>query len=160
LLQQKGPHGLASKSGLVTSKRLLLVLSAVIPLLLVAAPAGADDSGGGVGAPEYAPAPVPTDAAVPDAEPAQTETTPTTPGGEEQPGGNTDTETTPGGTVGPEVQAPQTGVSGGGLPRTGLEVAALAMMGLGLLMAGLALRPTSSWPPPRDRLSRSIPRRQ
>jgi hypothetical protein len=160
LLQQKGAQRPGSKSGQVTSKRLLLVLSAVIPLLLVAAPAGADDSGGGgVAAPTSAPAPVAVDAAVPDAEAAQTETTPTTPGGEEQPGGGQPTDTE--GTVGPEVTAPNTGAgeSAGGLPRTGLEVAAFAMIGLGLLMAGLALRPTSSWPPPRDRLSRSTPHR-
>jgi ABC-type sugar transport system permease subunit len=33
-----------------------------------------------------------------------------------------------------------------------------ATIGLGLLLAGAALRPTSSWPPPRDRLSRSTTR--
>jgi hypothetical protein len=33
-----------------------------------------------------------------------------------------------------------TGITGGGLASTGLEVAALAAMGLGLLLAGLALR--------------------
>ena len=36
---------------------------------------------------------------------------------------------------------------------------ALASIGLGLLLAGAALWPTSSWPPPRDRLSRSLTRR-
>ena len=144
----------------MTSKRLLLALSLLVSLLLVAAPAGATDPGaaGGVAAP------VPDQLAVPapPAEAAQTETTPTTPGGEEQPDGEpTETETAPGG-GGPVDEIPEDGVAGestGGLPRTGLEVAALAMIGLGLLMAGLALRPTSSWPPPRDRLSRSIPRR-
>jgi hypothetical protein len=58
-----------------------------------------------------------------------------------------------------EIPENAAGGESGGLPRTGIEIAGLAMMGLGLLMAGLALRPTSSWPPPRDRLSRSIPRR-
>jgi hypothetical protein len=141
----------------VTSKRPFLVLAVLVSLLLVAAPAGATD--GAVTAPvppeEVAPAPAP-----PPAEAAQTETTPTTPGGEEQPG-DTETDTTPDdGVNGPVDDMPEDGAggqsAGGGLPRTGLEVAGLAMIGLGLLMAGLALRPTSSWPPPRDRLSRSI----
>jgi len=138
----------------MTSTRPLLLLFALVSLLLVAAPAGATD--GAATAPvseeELVPAP-------PSAEAAQTETTPTTPGGEEQPG-DTETETTPDdGVNGPVDDIPENGAGGesaGGLPRTGLEVAGLAMIGLGLLMAGLALRPTSSWPPPRDRLSRSI----
>jgi len=143
----------------MTSKRLFLVLSALASLLLVVAPAGATDTGaaGGVAAPvtgePTAPAPPP------EAQAAQTETTPTTPGGEEQPDGQqTETDTAPGGGgTEPVADIPEDGA--GGLPRTGIEVAGLAMIGLGLLMAGLALRPTSSWPPPRDRLSRSIPRR-
>jgi LPXTG-motif cell wall-anchored protein len=51
--------------------------------------------------------------------------------------------------------------AGGELPRTGsgIELAALTSIGLGLLLAGAALWPTSSWPPPRDRLSRSTTRR-
>jgi hypothetical protein len=144
----------------VILKRLVLALPVLVSLLLVAAPAGATDPGaaGGVAAP----VPDELTVAAPPAEAAQTETTPTTPGGEEQPDGQpTETETTPDGN-GPVDDIPEDGVGGqatGGLPRTGLEVAALAMIGLGLLMAGLALRPTSSWPPPRDRLSRSIPRR-
>jgi hypothetical protein len=143
----------------MTSRRPFLVLSALVGLLVVAAPAGATDPGaaGGVAAPvpEELTAPAPP----PEAEAAQTETTPTTPGGEEQPGDQpTETETTPdgGGGSGPVDEIPQ---DGAGLPRTGIEIAGLAMIGLGLLMAGLALRPTSSWPPPRDRLSRSTPRR-
>jgi hypothetical protein len=147
----------------MTSKRPFLVLPALVSLLLVAAPAGATDTGsaGGVAAPvsEELTAPAPP----PEAEAAQTETTPTAPGGEEQPGDQpTQTETTPDGGNGPVDDIPEDGAGGesaGGLPRTGLEVAGLAMVGLGLLMAGLALRPTSSWPPPRDRLSRSTPRR-
>ena len=141
----------------VTSKRAFLTLWGVLSLLLAAAPAGASDpaeSGGGAAASPAVEQPV---VPAPPAEAAQTETTPTTPGGEEQP---TDTETTPNGGTGPVGELPENGAAGesagGGLPRTGLEVAAMAMIGLGLLMAGLALRPTSSWPPPRDRLSRSI----
>jgi hypothetical protein len=156
----------------MTSKRPLVILSALLSLLLVAAPAGADDFGG-VTAPTLIQEPgggvvapvAPAEPAVPVAEAAQQETTPTTPGGEEQPpdGDQTETETTPDdGAGGPVDEAPQGGTGGetaGGLPTTGLELAALAMIGLGLLMAGLALRPTSSWPPPRDRLSRSMSRR-
>jgi hypothetical protein len=146
----------------MTSRRPFLVLSALVWLLVVAAPAGATDPGaaGGVAAP----VPEELTAPAPEAQAAQTETTPTTPGGEEQPGDQpTETETTPdgGGGSGPVGDIPEDGAggeSGGGLPRTGIEIAGLAMIGLGLLMAGLALRPTSSWPPPRDRLSRSTPR--
>ena len=162
----------------MTSKRLLLILPALFALLFVAAPAGADDfggvtvptfiqePGGGVVAPVAPVAPAPAAPLAPVAEAAQQETTPTTPGGEEQPpdGEQTETETTPddgaGGPVDEESPGAGTGgESAGGLPTTGLELAALAMIGLGLLMAGLALRPTSSWPPPRARLSRSMPRR-
>jgi hypothetical protein len=157
----------------MTFKCPLLILSALLSLLFIAAPAGAEDFGG-VTAPTLIPEPgggvvapvAPAEPAVPVAEAAQQETTPTTPGGEEQPpdGDQTETETTPDdGAGGPVDEAPEGGGTGGetagGLPTTGLELAALAMIGLGLLMAGLALRPTSSWPPPRDRLSRSIPRR-
>jgi hypothetical protein len=155
----------------MTSKRLFLFLSALMALLLAVAPAGASDSGG-VAAPILpqntgggAMAPVPADPAVTETEAtaAQQETTPTTPGGEKQPPDGQTTETVPdNGTTTPADEQPQGGAGGesaGGLPTTGLELAALSMIGLGLLMAGLALRPTSSWPPPRDRLSRSIPRR-
>ena len=158
----------------MTSTRLLLILSALVSVLLVAGPAGATDSGGvpAKSLPQDSGggvvAPLPTDAVAPYAEAAQQDTTPTTPGGGEQPpdeGTGTDEGTTtdeggggsPG--TGPEADTGTGDESAGGLPRTGLELAALAMIGLGLLMAGLALRPTSSWPPPRDRLSRSTPRR-
>lgn len=160
------------KRAQMTSKRLLVILPALLLPLMVALPAGADDSGG-VAAQPFAPdpsggvpAPAPVEPVVPEARAAQ-ETTPTTPGGEEQPPDG-ETETSPGTTTGETGGGtlPGTGnegnagagESGGGLPTTGLELAALAMIGLGLLMAGLALRPTRSWPPPRDRLSRSIPR--
>jgi len=160
----------------MTSKRAFLLLAALLSLLLTVAPARGDDSGGvtvptftqepggGVVAPLAPVAPVEPVVAPVEAGAAQ-ETTPTTPGGEEQPpdGEQTETETIPddgtGGPVDEEPQAGTGGESGGGLPTTGLELAALSMIGLGLLMAGLALRPTSSWPPSRDRLSRSIPPR-
>jgi LPXTG-motif cell wall-anchored protein len=152
----------------------LLTCSVVLACLLAAAPAFAQS--GGAAAPA---APVPqADAAVaaapePEGPPAAgatepegvaaqepeppepTEPTePTVPGGEEQPDGAPDGL--------PEDGAPngETIAQGGGgtLPRTGIEVLSLAMIGLGLLLAGGALRPTSSWPPPRDRLSRSTTR--
>jgi hypothetical protein len=142
----------------MTSKRAFLLLSALAAVLLAATPAGASDPGAGGGV--VAPASEVEAPSVPQAEAAQTETTPTTPGGEEQPGDQpTETDTTPDGGPGPVDGIPEDGTGGesaGGLPRTCIEVAGLAMIGLGLLMAGLALRPTSSWPPPRDRLSRSI----
>jgi hypothetical protein len=157
----------------MTPTRLLLILSALLSVLLVAGPARAGDSGG-VPAQSVTQdsgggvvAPLPTDAVGAEAEAAQQDTTPTTPGGEEQPPdggtGTDETSTEEGGGTGPGT-GPGGGTgagaeSAGGLPRTGLELAALSMIGLGLLMAGLALRPTSSWPPPRDRLSRSMPRR-
>jgi hypothetical protein len=155
----------------MTFKRLLLTLAGLLILLLAATPAGASesggvpaqtvlqDSGGGVVAP------VPAGDADPTAEAAQ-EDTPTTPEGEEQPDGEEppETETTPdeeGGPVTPPGDDGGAGeeATGGFLPSTGFEVAALAAIGLGLLMAGGALWPTSSWPPPRDRLSRSTRRR-
>jgi hypothetical protein len=157
----------------MTSKRAFLLLTALLSLLITVAPARGEDSGGvtvptftqepggGVVAPVAPVAPVEPVVAPVEAGAAQ-ETTPTTPGGEEQPpdGEQTETETTPddgtGAPVDEEPQAGTGGESGGGLPTTGLELAAMSMIGLGLLMAGLALRPTSSWPPPRDRLSRSI----
>jgi hypothetical protein len=143
----------------------LLTCSVVLACLLVAAPAFAQ--GGGAAAPA-APAPQ-ADAAVaePEGPPVADATAPegvaaqepeppepTVPGGEEQPDGAPDGI--------PEDGAPngETIAQGGGgtLPRTGMEVLSLAMIGLGLLLAGGALWPTSSWPPPRDRLSRSMPR--
>jgi LPXTG-motif cell wall-anchored protein len=60
------------------------------------------------------------------------------------------------------AELPQCGVGGqppGGLPQTGFEVFALTSIGLGLLLAGAALWPTSSWPPPRVRLTRLTERR-
>ena len=155
----------------MTSKRAFLSLSALLSLLLMVAPARGDDSGGVAaqilrqdpGGGVIAPLPAPAEpVATPVEADAAQETTPTTPGGEEQPpdGEQTETETAPddgsGAPVDEEPQGGTGGESGGGLPTTGLELAALSMIGLGLLMAGLALRPTSSWPPPRDRLSRSI----
>ncbi|HEX5897023.1 MAG TPA: hypothetical protein VFY47_11915, partial [Thermoleophilaceae bacterium] len=161
----------------MTSKRAFLLLAALLSLLLTVAPARGEDSGGvtgptftqepggGVVAPV---APVEPVVVAPVEADAAQETTPTTPGGEEQPpDGQTDTDegtTTEdgGGTVPGTGNEGDTGAgaeSGGGLPTTGLKLAALSMIGLGLLMAGLALRPTSSWPPPRDSLSRSTPLR-
>jgi hypothetical protein len=145
----------------MTFKRLLPCATA-LALLISAAPALAQDGGGvAVTAEQVAPAGV--SQTLPDAAPAQDQT-PTTPGGEEQPpqqqpdgeqppSSQPNTETSP---------APQAGVGGestGGLPQTGWQAFALASIGLGLLLAGAALRPTSSWPPPRDRLSRSPIRR-
>ena len=102
----------------------------------------------------------------PPAEAAQ-EDQPTTPEGEEQPpeeqpdGEQTPTEEN-GEVTGPVAELPEDGAGGGGgtLPETGLKLVALTSIGLGLLLAGAALWPTSSWPPPRDRLSRSTTRRQ
>lgn len=163
------------------SLKRLVTFSALLACLLLAAPAAATDSGGvavetygGIGGGILAPAPesaAPTPAplpAAPAAQAAQDEETPTTPEGEEQPEGEengeqptteedgvTDGEETAGGGGG------GTGgdTAGGFLPHTGLELAALSAIGLGLLLAGGALWPTSSWPQPRDRLSRSTPRR-
>jgi len=127
----------------MTSKR-LLPCATVVAFVLILCPAYAQDTGGGV-------------VAVPQAGAAQDET-PTTPGGEEQPPAEQpDGEQPPTAEPNPEAPAPEAGVgggSGGGLPQTGWQAFALASIGLGLLLAGAALRPTSSWPPPRDRLSR------
>ena len=163
----------------MTLKR-LVTSSALLACLLLAAPAAATDSGGvavetygelGGGilapAPESA-APTPVVPAAPAAQAAQDEETPTTPEGEEQPEGEENGEQPPteedGGTAGAETAGGGGGgtggdTAGGFLPHTGLELAALSAIGLGLLLAGGALWPTSSWPPPRDRLSRSMPRR-
>jgi hypothetical protein len=153
----------------MTSKR-LLATSALFAFLYIAAPAAGQDSGGGAAVPGTT---VPAEpAAVAPAEPPPAEATqddqPTTPEGEEQPPEeqpdgeqppteeNGGTENAPSGEAGGGLGG-ETG--GGGLPQTGFEVAALTSIGLGLLLAGAALRPTSSWPPPRDRPSRSTPRR-
>jgi hypothetical protein len=158
----------------------VLIPAALSACLLLAVPALASDhggapadplaqdaSGGGILAPSSA-----EDEAVAEAAAAETpraaQETPTTPGGEEQPpaqepNGEQPPSEVPGeetpenGGTGGEETAGETG--GGGLPRTGFELAALTAIGLGLLLAGGALWPTSSWPPPRDRLSRSTPRR-
>ena len=141
----------------MTSKRLLL--SSVVVSSLVLAPAAfGQDLGGGAAAPTM------TAPAVPEAE-AAGEDQPTTPEGEEQPPGEENGEEQPPVEENGEEAPP--GDDGGGtggestgtLPRTGLELLAMTMIGLGLLLAGGALWPTSSWPPPRDRLSRSTPRR-
>jgi hypothetical protein len=125
-------------------------------------PALAQDGGGAAVTAEGA-APAAVSQTVPDAVPAQDQT-PTTPGGEEQPPQQEpDGEQPPTSEPNPETSpAPEAGVGGestGGLPQTGWQAFALASIGLGLLLAGAALRPTSSWPPPRDRLSRSPMRR-
>jgi hypothetical protein len=125
-----------------------------------------DEVGGGILAPAQEPV-ASAAAADPVADPAQ-EQTPTTPEGEEQPEGEENGEQPPteenGGTGDEGTGGDEGGdtggeTAGGSLPRTGFELAALTAIGLGLLLAGGALWPTSSWPPPRDRLSRSTPRR-
>jgi hypothetical protein len=127
----------------------VLMCATVAAFVLIVCTAYAQDTGGGA-------------VAAPQAGAAQDET-PTTPGGEEQP-----PQEQPDGEQPPSSQpnaepapSPEAGVGGGsgGLPQTGWQAFALASIGLGLLLAGAALRPTSSWPPPRDRLSRSTMRR-
>jgi hypothetical protein len=79
---------------------------------------------------------------------------PTTPGGEEQNGGEQNGgETQPDEPVETEEDGgvvPGTGDDSGsatsGLPSTGLELGAMAVIGLGLLMLGAALRPGRSVP--------------
>jgi hypothetical protein len=72
----------------------------------------------------------------PDEQPPQVQPPPeTTP--EEEPAGTPDKEAA----EAPGAAAPAPGAGGGGgLPSTGLEVAALVAIGVGLLLAGLALR--------------------
>ena len=165
----------------MTLKR-LSTFSVLLACLLLAAPAAATDSGGvavesydeiggGILAPApepAAPTPPPTPAPPAPMALAAQDDTPTTPEGEEQPGGEQNGEQTPteqnGGTDGEETAGGGGGgtggeTAGGFLPQTGFELAALSAVGLGLLLAGGALWPTSSWPPPRGRLSRSTPRR-
>jgi hypothetical protein len=149
----------------MTFKRLLASF-ALLSFLVLAVPAAAQDSGGGAAAPALAPSAEPSvvpEAPAPPAEATQAET-PTTPEGEEQP-----PEEQPDGEQAPTEEDGERvggGEGGGGeqatgsLPRTGFEVAALTSIGLGLLLAGAALRPTSSWPPPRGRPSRSTQRRR
>jgi hypothetical protein len=135
----------------MTFKRLAPCAIALLSLTLVST-AIAQDSGGGAVAPPQAP----------EAGASQDET-PTTPGGEEQPPAEQpDGEQQPSNepTIAPPPQEETAGGgSGGELPQTGWQAFALASIGLGLLLAGAALRPTSSWPPPRDRPSRSPIRR-
>ena len=125
-----------------------LLPATAIAFALVVAPSYAQDSGGGA-------------VVIPQAGAAQDET-PTTPGGEEQPPEQQpDGEQPPTAEPNPEP-SPEAGVGGGsagGLPQTGWQAFAIASIGLGLLLAGAALRPTSSWPQPRDRLSGSPMRR-
>lgn len=126
----------------MTFKRLLMAAT-VAAFVLIVCTAYAQDTGGGA-------------VAVPQAGAAQDET-PTTPGGEEQP-----PEEQPDGeqppsqepTIAPPPAEGVGGESAGGLPQTGWQAFALASIGLGLLLAGAALRPTASWPPSRDRLTR------
>ena len=162
----------------MTLKR-LPQLFPLLACLLLAAPAAADDSGGvaaesydAVGGGILAPTPpAEPPAAVAAAQPAPLpenaqEETPTTPEGEEQPEGEENgeqpsTEENGGtnGETGSGGDGTGPGADDGSLPQTGLELLALTALGLGLLLAGGALWPTSSWPPPRDPLSRSLPRR-
>jgi hypothetical protein len=131
----------------MTFKRVLMAAT-VASFVLIVCTAYAQDTGGGA-------------AAVPQAGAAQDET-PTTPGGEEQPPDEQPPEEQPDGeqppsqepTIAPPPAEGVGGESAGGLPQTGWQVFALASIGLGLLLAGAALRPTGSWPPPRDRLTR------
>ena len=146
----------------MTFKRLVVPLALFASLILVPGASG-QDVGGGAAAP--APTTTTTAPPVPEAEAAQ-EDQPTTPEGEEQPpeeqpdGEQTPTEEN-GEENGPVAELPEEGAGGGGgtLPETGLELVARTSIGLGLLLAGAALWPTSSWPPPRDRRSRSTTRR-
>ncbi|HEX6652356.1 MAG TPA: hypothetical protein VF072_06405 [Thermoleophilaceae bacterium] len=133
----------------MTFKRLLPCATAVAFVLIVS-PSFAQETGGGA-------------VALPQAGAAQDDT-PTTPGGEEQPpqeqpDGEQPPTTQPNAEPSPTPEAGVGGGSAGGLPQTGWQAFALASIGLGLLLAGAALRPTSSWPPPRDRLTRSPMRR-
>jgi hypothetical protein len=123
----------------------LLMCATVAAFVLIVCTSYAQDTGGGA-------------IVAPQAGAAQDET-PTTPGGEEQPPEEQpDGEQPPSSEPSPETPpAPEAGVgggAGGSLPQTGWQAFALASIGLGLLLAGAALRPTSSWPPPRDRLTR------
>jgi hypothetical protein len=128
-------------------------------------PLAQDASGGGILAPAEVEGEAVAEAAAAQAPRAAQDETPTTPGGEEQPPEQEPNGEQPPSEV-PGEETPENGGTGGeetgggtagGLPRTGFELAALTAIGLGLLLAGGALWPTSSWPPPRDRRSRSTP---
>jgi hypothetical protein len=127
----------------MTFKRLLICVT-VAAFALIVGTAFAQDMGGGAG--------------VTTSVPAEATQTPTTPEGEEQPPAEQpDGEQQP--SEEPVVTPPpEEGTAGGGstgaLPQTGWQAFALASIGLGLLLAGAALWPTSSWPPPRGRPSR------
>jgi hypothetical protein len=161
----------------MTFKR-LLTSAALFAFLVFPAAARADELGGGAVAPPTTPSAgaatvsgsaAPATDAAPAADPGSTteavpaqDETPTTPEGEEQPPAQQpDGEQAPTEQPSPTPPSAEGGVggtTGGGLPRTGFELLALTSIGLGLLLAGAALWPTSSWPPPRDRLSRSTSR--
>jgi hypothetical protein len=149
----------------MTFKRLLLSSALVASLVLVPAAFGQDLGGGAVAPTTPAPAVPEVEAAQDEAPTAAQEDQPTTPEGEEQPpeeqpdGEQTPTEEN--GENGPVAELPEDGAGGegGSLPETGLQLVALTSIGLGLLLAGAALWPTSSWPPPPDRRSRSTTRR-
>jgi LPXTG-motif cell wall-anchored protein len=114
------------------------------------------EGGGGV-APKVSPDPATAElnASPPEAQATQ-EPMPTTPEGEQQPGGQQPGEEQPptteeqpapdeGTTVPADEQptgAAEGGEAGGGfLPSTGRQIAALAVLGLGLLLAGVTLKP-------------------
>ena len=131
----------------MTFKRLLMAATVASFVLIVCTAYAQDTGGGAVAVPQ---------AAAPDAGAAQDET-PTTPGGEEQPPAEQPDGEQPPSQEPTTAPPPEEGVGGestGGLPETGWQAFALASIGLGLLLAGAALRPTSSWPPSRNRLTR------
>ncbi len=146
----------------------LIALSALFSSLFLVPVAFGQDLGGGAVAPSAAPSAEPA-ALEPETPPpaeATQDDTPTTPEGEEQPpeeqpNGEQPPSEENGGENGPVAELPEDGAGGegGSLPETGLRLVALTSIGLGLLLAGAALWPTSSWPPPRDRRSRSTTRR-
>jgi hypothetical protein len=133
-----------------------LIFTTVVAFGLVVGTSFAQDTGGGASVTSSVPAG------------ATQDQTPTTPEGEEQPpeqqpdGEQTPTTEENGGTQNaPSGEGGGTGgETAGALPQTGFQLVALTSIGLGLLLAGAALWPTSSWPPPRDRLSRSTTRRR
>jgi hypothetical protein len=111
------------------------------------------EGGGGV-APKVSPDPAAAElnASPPPEAQATQEPTPTTPEGEQQPGEEqppTTTEEQPSPDEGTTVPADEqpTGAAegaeagGGFLPSTGLQIAALSILGLGLLLAGVTLKP-------------------